>query len=162
SALVSEIRGADVLLAHYGPTGVQFLSVAFLARRPYAVYFHGYDVGRVLREDPLAYETLFRSGASLLTNSDFLRGRLVAAGASPERVRVVPLGVDPRVAQAVREPTSPPRVLTIARLVPKKGLEDALRAFARLRGDAEGWRYDVVGDGPLRGALERLTEEQGI
>jgi len=130
SALVPEIRNADALLAHYGPTGLQFLSVALLARRPYAVYFHGYDVGRVLAEDPQAYEMLFRSGASLLTNSDFLRDRLVAAGAAPERVRVVPLGVDPRVAQAVHEPASPPRVLTIARLVPKKGLEDALRAFA--------------------------------
>ena len=162
SALVSEIRGADALLAHYGPTGVQFLSVAFLARRPYAVYFHGYDVGRVLAENSLAYETLFRSGASLLTNSDFLRDRLVAAGAPSERVRVVPLGVDPRVAQAVREPASPPRVLTIARLVPKKGLEDALRAFASLRGDAASWEYDVVGDGPLRGALERLAVELKI
>jgi glycosyltransferase involved in cell wall biosynthesis len=162
SALVSEIREADALLAHYGPTGVQFLSAALLARRPYAVYFHGYDVGRVLAGDPLAYETLFRSEASLLTNSHFLRDRLVRAGASPERVRVVPLGVDPRVAHALREPASPPRVLTIARLVPKKGLEDALRAFARLGGHAEVWHYDVVGDGPLRGALERLAREHRI
>ncbi|HXK21838.1 MAG TPA: glycosyltransferase, partial [Myxococcota bacterium] len=161
-ALVSEIRGADALIAHYGPTGVQFLSVALLAQRPYAVYFHGYDVGRVLADDPLAYETLFRSGASLLTNSDFLRERLVGAGASPERVCVVPLGVDPRVAQAVREPASPPRLLTIARLVPKKGLEDALRAFARLRAHADAWHYDIVGDGPLRGALGQLAEELEI
>ena len=161
-SLLPEIRRADALLAHFGPTGLQFLASAFLARRPYAVYFHGYDVGRVLAEQPRAYATLFGCGASLLTNSEYQRGRLIGAGADPERVRIVPLGVDPHVASALREPEGPPRLVTLARLVPKKGLADSLRAFAGLRGAAEDWRYDVVGDGPLRGALAELAVEEKI
>jgi glycosyltransferase involved in cell wall biosynthesis len=161
AAALPELREADALYAHFGPTGMQFLSAAVLARRPYAVYFHGYDVGRVLAEAPRAYETLFRSGASLLTNCDFQRRRIVAVGAPAERVRIVPLGVDPHVTSAGHAPSDPPRVVTLARLVPKKGLDDSLRAFARL-GTATEWGYDVVGDGPLRDALARLAAEEKI
>lgn len=161
---LEEVRGADVLFAHFGPVGALGLSTAFLARRPYAVYFHGYDVGRVLRAQPHAYESLFRSGAALLTNSEFLRGRLIDAGAPPERVAIVPLGVDPAVAAAPpSRRDGPPRVVTIARLVAKKGIDDSLRAFAALRESAvDDWRYDLVGDGPLRETLGRVAEEEKI
>ena len=162
AAALPEVRDADALFAHFGPTGLQFLSTAFLARRPYAVYFHGYDVGRVLTETPRAYESLFGCGASLLTNCEFQRSRLVAAGAPSERVRIVPLGVDPQVAGSARTPEGPPRVVTLARLVPKKGLDDSLRAFARLGTASAEWHYDIVGDGPLREALARLAAEEKI
>jgi glycosyltransferase involved in cell wall biosynthesis len=162
-SLHPEVREADVLFAHFGPLGARGVSTAFLAERPYAVYFHGYDVGRVLRESPRAYDALFRSGVGLLTNSEYLRGRLIAAGAPPGNVAVVPLGVDPKVTACARDVADPPRVVTVARLVPKKGVADSLRAFAALRRSAsEEWRYDLVGDGPLRGELGRVAREERI
>jgi hypothetical protein len=77
------------------PDGPVWLPVAALARRRFAVYFHGYDVGAVLHKDPDAYADLFGSGAALLTNSEYLKNRLVDAGATEERVAVVRLGVHP-------------------------------------------------------------------
>jgi colanic acid/amylovoran biosynthesis glycosyltransferase len=97
-ALLEEVRLADVVVAHFGPTGQVWLPIAFLARRRFAVYFHGYDVGAVLHRDPDAYADLFASGAALLTNSEYLKNRLVDAGASEERVAVVRLGVHPELA----------------------------------------------------------------
>ena len=67
AALLEEVRLADVVVAHFGPTGRLWLPVAFLARRRFAVYFHGYDVGAVLHRDPDAYADLFALGAALLT-----------------------------------------------------------------------------------------------
>ena len=55
------------------------------------------------------------------------------------------------------------RLLTIARLVPKKGLDDSLRAFAVAQSALCGsWRYQVVGDGPLLDELRSLAGSLGI
>jgi colanic acid/amylovoran biosynthesis glycosyltransferase len=52
--------------------------------------------------------------------------------------------------------------LSIARLVPKKGIEHALRAVALLAGEHPGLRYTIVGDGPLRSELESLARALGV
>jgi colanic acid/amylovoran biosynthesis glycosyltransferase len=162
-ALLEEVRLADVVVAHFGPTGRLWLPVASLARRRFAVYFHGYDVGAVLRRDPDAYADLFASGAALLTNSEYLKGRLMDAGAPEERVAVVRLGVQPELAATSCRRATAGRLLTIARLVPKKGIEDSIRAFAAARPHLPpDWSYHIVGDGPLRPSLERLVEQEGL
>jgi glycosyltransferase involved in cell wall biosynthesis len=57
--------------------------------------------------------------------------------------------------------TGPARLVTTSRLVPDKGLEDLIEAVARL-----ATRHDVhltiVGDGPLRGTLERLAQSNAV
>lgn len=162
-ALLEEFRLADVVLAHFGETGQMWLPAAAVAQRRFAVYFHGYDVGAVLQQDRNAYADLFASGAALLTNSEYLKGRLVDAGALEERVAVVRLGVHPGLAGTSSRPARPGRLLTVARLVPKKGIEDSIRAFAGARPRmGPGWSYDIVGDGPLRPDLERLVEQEGL
>jgi colanic acid/amylovoran biosynthesis glycosyltransferase len=51
-------------------------------------------------------------------------------------------------------------VVTVARLVPKKGIDLLIRAFARAR--PAGWTLRILGDGPERPALERLAAELGV
>ena len=54
------------------------------------------------------------------------------------------------------------RIVTVARLVPKKGIDTLIRALARLRaGQGEAWRLSIIGDGPQRDALARLVDELG-
>ena len=55
----------------------------------------------------------------------------------------------------------PARLVTTSRLVPDKGLEDLIEAVARLapRRDVH---LTIVGDGPLRGTLERLAASRGV
>lgn len=61
-----------------------------------------------------------------------------------------------------RHPSSTCEVVTVARLVPKKGIDLALRAFARLLATAPGARYRIAGDGPELGSLTALAGELGI
>jgi glycogen(starch) synthase len=66
---------------------------------------------------------------------------------------------------ALPEPPQPPvplcfepaTLLAVGRLVPEKGFDVALRAFAQLVAHFPGLRFIVVGDGPERGALESLA-----
>lgn len=51
-------------------------------------------------------------------------------------------------------------ILNVGRLVPEKGQQYLLDAFARLK-DAD-WKLVILGDGPLRGELETRIHELGI
>ena len=54
-------------------------------------------------------------------------------------------------------------VLAVARMVPQKGLDVLIRAFALLPGSVrQGWRLTLVGDGPEREALENLVDRQEL
>lgn len=50
-------------------------------------------------------------------------------------------------------------VLTVCRLVPEKGVQTILQAMSELRGEVPNGLLLVVGEGPYRGALERMAEE---
>lgn len=55
------------------------------------------------------------------------------------------------------------RLLYLGRLAPKKGPMVLLEALALLRRAGEtGWRLDVVGEGPMRGELERRAGETDL
>jgi len=53
----------------------------------------------------------------------------------------------------------PPRILTVAHLYPRKGVDALLRAFANVKSDAV---LRVVGTGPERERLEHLAHDLGI
>ncbi|WP_309660936.1 glycosyltransferase [Sphingomonas sp.] len=59
-----------------------------------------------------------------------------------------------------RRPAGPCRVLTAARMMPQKRLDVLLQAFART--SLPDSRLTILGDGPLRPALERLAQSLGI
>lgn len=62
----------------------------------------------------------------------------------PERIRVIPLGVDPeRWAHARPEPSATPYLLHLGTTQPRKNLPRLVRAFARVEGDVE---LRLVGD----------------
>lgn len=55
-----------------------------------------------------------------------------------------------------------PVILSVARLVEKKGLGDLIEAADILRRRGRGFRIEIIGDGPLRGALEERVAERGL
>jgi glycosyltransferase involved in cell wall biosynthesis len=59
------------------------------------------------------------------------------------------------------DPGRPVRLLGVARLVPKKGVEVLLQALAALPPEVH-WRYDHIGDGRLREALAAAAARLGL
>jgi len=53
-------------------------------------------------------------------------------------------------------------VLCVARMYPRKRLEDLLRAALALRARIPGLRVRIVGEGPEAGRLRRLTQDLGL
>jgi glycosyltransferase involved in cell wall biosynthesis len=84
-------------------------------------------------------------------------------GVPAEKIRVVPEPVDlsgwrARLAAVPPPPTHPPTVLTVARMYPRKRLEDLLAAAVQLRQRIPDVRFRVVGDGPEGPRLRMLHE----
>jgi colanic acid/amylovoran biosynthesis glycosyltransferase len=156
----------DVLHAHFGPVGASFRFARDLWRAPLVVSFHGYDFSTWPRQHGAGvYRRLFATADALTANSAYTAGRLRALGAPAGHIHALPVGLDlarfpfaPRAPQ----PGAPVRLLTIARLVEIKGLEYAIRAVGAVRAAYPALRYDIVGEGPLRGRLEGLIGALGL
>lgn len=75
----------------------------------------------------------------------------------------VPMGVDlTRFVMRRWLPSQTPTLLFVGRLATKKGLDRLIRAMTDRRIVGHGVRLRVVGDGPLRGDLERLVMALGL
>jgi len=88
-------------------------------------------------------------------------------GVPPERIAVVPEPIDLEVWddqfwRAPRRPRGAPVVLCVARMYPRKRIEDLMRAAGILRARIPGIQVRVVGRGPEWPALSRLHGELGL
>ncbi len=125
---------------------------------PLVVSVHGGDVlytAARVRGGGEAVRHTFARARLVLANSAGIGELARAHGAS--EVRVVHLGTD--VPKAARPPERgvAPTLVTVAHLVARKRHADVLRALAVLTPRHPTLRYAIVGDGPERGALERLA-----
>lgn len=164
--LVEEER-FDVLHCHFGPVGemVANLREVGAVDGRLATTFHGADLTACLRERSRRYRGLARQGDLFLPISDYMAERLLAIGCAPERVVVHRMGVDlDRFVDLPRHAAErgPLRLLTVGRLIEKKGVADALRAVALARKRGAAVVHTIIGDGPLREGLETLARELGI
>ncbi|HEX6644426.1 MAG TPA: glycosyltransferase family 4 protein [Gemmatimonadales bacterium] len=114
-----------------------------------------------LAERPLA-RAYRRAGFHAISEST--RDDLVARGVRAECIRVIHPGVDS--AWFTPDPGTPRRVppafLYIGRLRRYKGVDIAIRAFARAHRERPDLRFDIAGTGDTRPALEQLVAELGL
>ncbi len=159
----------DAVLCHFGFIGEEarkLRRVGFF-EGPLAVIFHAADVTRWLREQgDDAYTALFAEAALLLPISRHWRRKLERLGAEPTRMQVLHMGVDlrglPYRARSLKEGETL-RILSVARLMEKKGIRYAIEALALARERlGRPFEYHIAGDGLLRAELEELVRARGL
>ncbi len=87
-------------------------------------------------------------------NVEYLRntcGKSVA-----DLCRVVHCGIDAEKFSPVSREPEPGRIVCVCRLSPKKGLDVAIRACAKLRDNNVKFLFEIAGNGPQRNSLEKL------
>jgi len=164
-------RSYDALIAHFGPQGVlaQGLREMGVLEGPLVTFFHAYDLTSAPRRVGRGmYERLFECGDLHLAISQRGAALLRELGAPSDRVGVHHMGVDVQVfspaarARSVGDPDRPFRIVSIGRLVAKKGFDVSLRAVARARARGVPIDYSIYGSGPLDAHLRRLIEQLGL
>jgi phosphatidylinositol alpha-1,6-mannosyltransferase len=155
------------------PQGLVAMIVRKIWRIPYLAYCHGEEITQTdrFRFQPKVRDRIYRNADAVVANSEFARQNLLRIGVADERIFKITPGVD-----AVRFKARPPRlelverfglkdklvVLTVARLVPRKGHRVAIEAFARICGEFPNAHYLIVGTGPEELRLRSQVDEAGI
>lgn len=165
--LLKKGQDHDIYYCHFGPNGLRAVELkkAGIIRGQIVTVFHGYDITRLVEKHGKGYyASLFDYGDLFLTVSQRWKDRLIDLGCDPEKIVIHRLGVDPnrfRIANGRKRKGEPLRMLSIARLVEKKGIEYAIRALGQLD-PHENLEYTVVGGGPLLEQLANVAKEVGV
>jgi phosphatidyl-myo-inositol dimannoside synthase len=150
---------------------------------PFGILLHGGDLlilQHQVHQSAIRRKTaaaLLSSAAVLVANSEWTRDRCLTLlseldiDATPDRVRVVPLGadheffrpgLDTREVRARYGLGEGRWLLSVARLSRHKGIDTALQALARLRSRYPDLRYAVVGTGEEHESLAAEARELGV
>lgn len=153
-------RGVDTVHAHFAYRNADAAEVIGTALGlGYSVTVHARDVfvpsgdvGRRLRRARVVVTVCNYNEEFLRRHYPELSGKVVVIACSTRIRELTPWTESPRRAEGE------PLVLSIGRLVEKKGFDDLLRALALM----SAGRLVVIGSGPLDSELRRLAEELGV
>lgn len=149
-------------------------AAALLARQlgiPFVVTIHGLDVFSTGREHGLlrwwvdrSSRFVYRKAAMNICVSEAVRRNLVDVMGSLAKTTVIYNGVDTSLFKPAphNHEDSTTTILSVGRMVPDKGHELVLRAFAALAPNFPDLRYKTIDDGPERSRLLALARELKI
>jgi glycosyltransferase involved in cell wall biosynthesis len=158
----------EVTLAFFGlPSGAVAWLLKIVLGIPYVVSLRGGDVPGFRPYDFWLYHKLaipflhviWRNASAVVANSRGLRD-LATAFDSTISIPIVPNGVDLDKFSLPSHDWSPPRILSVGRVVYQKGYDLALLALAGLK-DLE-WEWRIAGDGPQLPALQAMIQEHDL
>ena len=145
-------------------SAVWFHNIRDLNLRFFA-HAHGYDITRKALRHPW-YRILYRRLAhmdGIITFSRLSKERLLGAfPMDPQRVHVIPYGIDVPPAIERREESEIIRCLHVGRMVEKKGRLITLQAFEAAHRDCPRLRLELIGAGPLLEACRRYSRDHGL
>lgn len=153
-------RHFQVLHAHFGLWGYRCLALKQKTGLPLVVSFYGVDASRMLqnRRFRRPFAQLFAQVDAVTVLGKDMHRRLLKAGCDAEKIHDVPLGVDceaiPFFQRTMPADGDDIVLLYCGRLVEKKGILDALEAFAHLKKTIPRLHFRIVGDGILRTQLK--------
>jgi colanic acid/amylovoran biosynthesis glycosyltransferase len=154
--------GIDHAHVHFANKAARLAYLSWRMGGPtYSVTAHAKDIYHRTARPP-HLRKLLGSAAFVATVSDANRRYLEPIVGDRTRVEVVPNSVNLELLTANGRRHPEWTVLTVARLVEKKGTADLIEACAILSARGRRVCLAVAGDGPLRGELEAAASEAGL
>ncbi len=157
----AKTQGINVIHAHFGQTGYYALRARHALGIPLITSFYGQDVFEIPSTPKWKkrYDKLFAEGDCFLALSEDMKKDLLAQGCPEQKIKIYRLGIDLADFNFFERPNrNRPLILSIARLVEKKGIEYLIRSVSRLVIQEQlPVRLKIIGDGPLRHELKSLA-----
>lgn len=171
--LIRILKGRYNLIhcGHVFPIGL----VGYYAKRifgiPYVIYTYAMEVVQLNQQPEIvrkAYRRVLDRSDQIVTISNFTRNKLIQMGIDEEKITIIPPGVDTeRFVPSNKSEEISYRyglndkfvLLTVARLIERKGHDKVIEALASLKNEGLNIVYLIVGSGPYINRLKHLVEE---
>ena len=161
------IKELDIKLihAHFAYMGNYALQFKKYYDIPLITSFYGLDIYQ-LTKNPLyrlQLKRLFRIGDFFTGYSSVMRERAIELGCPPEKIITFTVGIDlNKFKFKPRTPGKEINFLYIGRLVEKKGVIYAVRAFAKSYQGHKNISMTIIGDGPLYNEIDAEIKKLGM
>ncbi len=164
----------DLIHAHSAlPCGHAASLLSRELKIPFVVTVHGLDASSIRQVEGRAgrwcagvSQSVYRSACRVICVSEKVREQVIAATAGPVNTTVLYNGVDPQVFSPPEREAGAQVVLSVGNLIPIKGHDLLLRAFAAIQGRLPALfstlSLEIIGDGPERARLQQLAQELRI
>lgn len=161
-------RRYNIVQCHFGPIGLLGSKLRDIGaiQGKLVTSFHGFDMSAYIKQQGNdVYDCLFHEGDLFLPISKRWKNKLIELGCADNKILVHHMGIDcrkltfnvPKLGKGERV-----SILTVARLVEKKGVEYGIRAVAKLSRKYKNVKYDIIGNGPLQDRCGRLIQESNM
>ena len=155
--------------------GMNAILASRVLRIPLILFAYGSEFSQT---PPLKFSRKFtvRAAARVICVSSYIRSLVLGDGVDPEKVLTIRSGVDLREIDAYRSRNGPGRfcdldaafppgcltVLTVSRLMDRKGIDRVIEAMPAIVRKVPGTRYVVVGDGGDRERVHGLASKSPV
>lgn len=144
-----QTRQVRLILAQFGPTGVEMMPMATDMGIPLVVQFHGYDIFNRQTVEALLpdYRLLFQKADKILCVSEIMRQRLQDHGAPPEKLVHLPAFVRIDLFPYSDHSALPPTFLAVGRFAETKSPHLTILAFQKVMEQLPEARLTFIGKG---------------
>ncbi|MGE7766820.1 glycosyltransferase [Peribacillus sp. NPDC096540] len=155
----------SLLHAHHGQLGMLLLPFKDETNLPLVTSIRGRDA--TLANQPIGYldnmKMLFDRGERFFPVCKYLADRLIAWGCPPEKIRVLYGGVDlNQFNYRTPHKEGSQNILSIGRLVEKKGHHILMQAFQKIRGKFPNATLTIIGRGELEEYINSLANQLNL
>lgn len=162
----AKLSGVQHIHAHFATISTRVAAlVKILYDIPYSFTCHAKDIFRDTVDREL-FRDLVERASFAITVSDFNRNFILenTPGVDAEKVIRLYNGIDLNFFETSEAPrnTDPLEIISVGRLVPKKGFDHLLNALAMLKSDNLNFRATIIGDGDEKHRLEQLCSQSGL
>ncbi len=157
----------DIVHCHFGENGILSIHLKKMhVTDAVLTVFHGLDMSTFISTYGAdVYKDLFLEGDLFLPISDHWKQKLIALNCDEKKIHVHHMGIELekfKYSERKISPEEPVKLLTVGRLVEKKGHEYLIKAVAKTLEKGKNILCMIAGDGPLREKLESIVSELGI
>lgn len=152
-----------VIISHLIPFGTVARIAQIITKKPYILILHGFDFSLATRNRWKSWLThqILAHAKLIITNSQFLLEEVQSSFVIQKGMVIYPplFSVDTQKKSSL-EQDSLFHLLTVSRLVKRKGHRRVLEALALLKKEGKGdyFFYTIAGEGPERPFLEQLIK----
>ena len=163
--LIREMKDLRHLHAHFAnePTRVACWARR-ICRSTYSVSTHAKDLFLEGRLGSPGLLSKLGQARFVITNSEYSRNDLAAAFKEGVPTRIVAIRNSIDLSSFPRRAEEPqrPLILSVGRLVEKKGFHHLIEACDGLKRSRVKFRCEIIGSGTLRESLEKMIEQRGL